>query len=236
MGFIAISFLASCSGRSATDTLCQRGVGLENEFAQVGQAMDELGIVTPAQLENTLQVVRASVSSLIDLGPKSLKADFVEIGDVYDLLFKSLEDVGFNGSIAVSDESVASAFAQVSQDRFVTAHENFLSFVAKNCGIEVQPGSNELNGPNTTLPNPVLATDNAPDLITGFDSEDSVNISYGYYVAQQYGLAITNEQALCLGLLMTENAISNLSQSDGAYTALVNDSLKACAIDAIVSN
>jgi len=210
--------------------------GLESELALVDQTMQDLGVATPNQIENTLRVVGASVASLIDLGPTELKDDFAAISDAYDTLDFALADVGYIGVVALSDSVVDQALRQFSQDEFVKAHANILEFVAANCELNLQPGINELDTPNTTLPNPVLSTDNAPDPTTGFDNDDSVDAAYGYYVAQQYGLAITNEQALCLGRAMTTSALKDLSQSEIAYAQLVNNSLKQCGVDAVVAN
>ncbi len=233
---IGAVLLASCSTGPRRDALCQRAAGLQSEFALVDQTMHDLGVATPTQIENTLRVVGASVASLIDLGPTELKDDFAAIKDAYDTLVMALADVGYNGAVALSDSVVDQALRQFSQDEFVKAHANILEFVTTNCELNLQPGINELNAPNTTLPNPVLATDNAPDLTTGFDNDDSVDAAYGYYVAQQYGLAITNEQALCLGRAMTASALKDLSQSDNGYAQLVNNSLKQCGVDAVVAN
>jgi len=233
---IGAVLLTSCATGPRRDALCQRAAGLENEFALVDQTMRDLGVATPTQIENTLRVVKASVASLIDLGPSELKSDFAAISDAYDTLDFALADVGYIGVVALSDSLVDQALQELSQDEFVKAHANVFEFVAANCELNLQPGIDDLNAPNTTLPNPVLGTDNAPEPATGFDNDDSVNAAYGYYVAQQYGLAITSEEALCLGRTMTTSALKDLSQSETAYAQLVNDSLKQCGVDAVVAN
>ena len=215
--------------------MCQRAAGLGSEFALVDQTIQDLATATPSQIENTQLVVGASISSLIDLGPTELKGDFAAINDTYDTLALALADVGFDGAVALSDSAVDQALQNFSNDKFVTAHANILEFVAANCELNLQPGINKLNAPNTTLPNPVLSADNAPDPTTGFDNDDSVDAAYGYYVAQQYRLAITNEQALCLGRALTSSALKDLSQSESGYVQLVNDSLKLCGVDAVVA-
>ena len=228
--------LTSCSTSARRDALCQRAAGLESEFALVDQSMSNLAVATPAQIENSLRNVVASLASLVDLGPTELKDDFETINDTYDLLTLTLADVDYNGAIALSDSAVNTSLARFTQGEFLRAHKNVLEFVTARCESDLQPGINELDSPNTTLPNPVLATDNAPDLSTGFDNDDSVDAAYGDYVAQQYGLALTNDEALCLGRAMTSSAIKDLAQSEIAYTQLVNDALKECGVDAIVSD
>lgn len=227
--------LASCSSGARRDALCQRAAGLESEFALVDQTMQDLAVATPNQIENTLRVVGETIASLLDLGPTELKDDFAEVSGSYDALELALADVGYNGTVALTDSAVDQAWQKFSNDEFVQAHASILQFVATNCDVNLQPGINELNTPNTTLPNPVLNPDNAPDPTTGFDNDDSVDASYGYYVAQQYGLAITNEQALCLGRAMTASALKDLSQSENGYAQLVNEGLKQCGVDAVVA-
>lgn len=233
---LGVVLLASCSSGPRRDALCQRAAGLNSEFVLVDQTMQDLATATPTQIENTLRVVGASIASLLDLGPTELKDDFAAINGAYDTLVLVLADVGYDGAVALSDPEVDQALQKLSKDEFVTAQANILEFVAANCELNLQLGINELNAPNTTLPNPVLSDDNAPDPTTGFDNDDSVNASFGYYVAQQYSLAITTEQALCIGRAMTASASSDLSQSDNGYAQLVNDSLKLCGVDAVVAN
>lgn len=235
LALIGAVLLASCSAGGRRDALCQRAAGLGNEFALVDQTLQDLANATPSQIENTLLVVRTSIANLLDLGPIELKGDFAAINDTYDTLALALTDVGYDGAVALSDSAVDQALQDFSKDQFVKARTNILEFVAANCEVNLQLGINELNAPNTTLPNPVLSADNAPDPTTGFDNDDSVDAAYGYYVAQQYGLAITNAQALCLGRALTTSALKDLSQSDNGYAQLVNDSLKLCGVDAVVA-
>ena len=228
--------LVSCSPGARRDALCQSAAGLESEIALVDQTMNDLGAATPTQIENTLLVVGASLASLLDLGPTELKSDFAALNDAYDRLNLALAEVGYDGAVALSDSAVDRALQVFSMNDFVKPHAKILEYVAANCELDLQPGINQLNAPNMTLPNPVLSADDAPDPTTGFDNDKSVDAAYGYYVAQQFSLAITNEQAICLGREMTASARKDLSQSDNEYVQLVNDGLKLCGVDAVVTN
>ena len=93
----------------------------------------------------------------------------------------------------------------------------------------------QFQGSATTLPNPTIADENAPDPTTGFDNDDSIASSYGYFVAGQYNLAITNEQAICIGRVFNEQAILDPRAADNAYTQFVSSTLVACGVEANIS-
>ena len=54
-------------------------------------------------------------------------------------------------------------------------------------------------------------------------------------MAEQYNLAITNEQAICIGQLFAEQAIVDPQVADDAYTEFVAATLSACGVEANIS-
>jgi hypothetical protein len=74
-----------------------------------------------------------------------------------------------------------------------------------------------------------------PDLNTGFDNEESALQSYAYFVAERFDQALTPEQALCIGTLLTNDALEKGSLSDTQFNALVLKTFDECKVNSVAS-
>lgn len=230
-----VAALGGCSSAAERKALCERSEGLENELSVVNQTVDDISNASPQQLANTFAVTISTLTTLHDLGPSSLRSDFGLLLGVYESLGASIEATGWDGSVAGSDRVVIAARAGLLSNAVVEARDSIRLYVVDNCSMEFDFGNDQFQGTATTLPNPAIADENAPDPTTGFDNDDSIASSYGYFVAEQYNLAVTNEQAICIGHAFTEQAIVDPQAADDAYTEFVATTLIACGIEANIS-
>lgn len=227
--------LGACGSAAERVAVCDRSVGLEHEFAAVSRTLDDLAIASSQQLVSTFAVTLATLTTLLDLGPSSLRSDFALLLDVYETVATAVEATDWNGEVAVNDPVVTRARTQLVSNDAEEARGAVRSYVARNCSVEFGGAVEQYQGTPTTLPNPVVASDNAPDPTTGFDNEDSIASSFGYYVAEQYNLAITNEQAICVGRVLTEQALLDPQKTDDAYEQLISTTLISCGVIAEIS-
>jgi hypothetical protein len=230
-----VAALSGCSSTAERRALCDRSTGLENELSVVSQTVDDIVNASPQQLANTFVVTLATLTTLHDLGPLSLRTDFGLLLGVYEALGASIEGTGWDGSVAVSDRVVIAARAGLISNAVIDARDSIRSYVVDNCSTGFSVANEQFQGSATTLPNPAIADENAPDPTTGFDNDDSIASSYGYFVAEQYNLAITNQQAICIGRVFTEQAILDPQAADNAYTQFVSSTLIACGVEANIS-
>lgn len=77
-----------------------------------------------------------------------------------------------------------------------------------------------------------FVVDPQPDINYGFDNEETSIMSFAYFIAEQRELAITPEQALCLGKRMISVAASNPTLSDEVYDATLTAAFSECGITA----
>lgn len=224
--------LGACSSSAERAAVCDRAVGLQNEFSAVSQTLDDIAIASPQQLANTFAVTLSTLTTLSDLGPSSLRDDFGLLLAVYESLAASIEATGWNGDVAVSDSVVIKVRTKLVSNEVVEAREAVRLYAVNNCSAELGRDIEKFQGIPTTLPNPVVPDPNAPEPTTGFDNDDTIASSYGYYVAEQYNLAITNEQAICIGTVLTEQAILDLQKADDAYAQLISATLVTCGVNA----
>ena len=235
LGLGLVATLSGCSSATERRALCERSAGLENELSVISQTVEDISSASPQQLANTFSVTISTLTTLHDLGPSSLRSDFGLLLGVYESLGASIEATGWEGSIAESDRVVIAARAGLLSNPVIEARESIRSYVADNCSLDLDFGNDQFPGVATTLPNPAIADENAPDPTTGFDNDDSITSSYGYFVAEQYNLAVTNEQAICIGQQFIEQAIVDPRAADDAYTEFVATTLNTCGVEANIS-
>lgn len=228
--------LSGCSSIAERKALCDRSAGLENELSVVGQIVDDIANATPQQLANTFTVTIATLATLHDLGPGSLRTDFGLLLGVYQSLGAAIEATGWDGSVAVGDRVVIAARDGLLSNAVIEARDAIRTYVIDNCSTGFNIENDQFEGVATTLPNPAIADENAPDPTTGFDNDDSIASSYGYFVAEQFNLAITNDQAICIGRTFAEQAISDPQAADDAYIEFVSATLIACGVEADISD
>ena len=72
--------------------------------------------------------------------------------------------------------------------------------------------------------------DPQPDINYGFDNEETAIKSYAYLIAEQRGLAITPEQAICLGTRMINVAQGDPTISDAVFEATLTATFNECGI------
>lgn len=228
--------VSACGSNAERTAVCDRSLGLEYEFAAINQTLDDIARASAQQLANTFAVTLATLTTLFDLGPSSIRSDFDLLLDVYTSLAASIEATGWSGEVAVSDPVVIKARAELVSNDVVEARDAVRSYAVKNCSVELGGDIGRFQGTATTLPNPAVPDENAPDPNTGFDNENTIASSYGYFVAEQFNLAITNEQAICIGRAITDQAQLDLQAVDNAYTEFVSATLVKCGVEATLSS
>lgn len=224
--------VSACSSNAERTAVCDRSLGLEYEFSAINQTLDDIALASPQQLANTFAVTLATLTTLFDLGPSSLRSDFDLLLYVYTSLAASIEATGWNGEVAVSDPIVIKARVELVSNDVVEARDAVRSYAFNNCSAELGGDIGQFEGTATTLPSPAVPDENAPDPTTGFDNEDTIASSYGYFVAEQFHLAITNDQAICIGQSIMDQAQLDLRTVDNAYTEFISTTLTKCGVEA----
>jgi hypothetical protein len=74
-----------------------------------------------------------------------------------------------------------------------------------------------------------------PDLNTGFDNEESALQSYAYFVAERFDQVLDPKQALCIGTLLTNDALEKGSLSDAQFNSLVLEAFDECKVNSVAS-
>jgi hypothetical protein len=211
--------------------VCSRAPELESSLVAVDVAIASMSDVSARQLQSMFAVLLSSLESIREVAPVDLVDQFSQVDRAYHSVSVALQNVYWEGSVGVSDAAVLASIEDLSRNDNVDALTNVRSFVAEFCQIDLQSGVNKAPGDAVNLPAPSVDVEPQPDLNTGFDNEESALRSYAYFVADQVGLALTSEQALCVGKILSDEIIENGTLSDQAYDVLVTSTFDKCNVN-----
>lgn len=223
--------LASCSQTEEASAVCSRAPELESSLVAVDVAIASMSDVSARQLQSMFAVLLSSLDTIGDVAPVEVADHFAQVERAYHQVSVALQNVYWEGSVGVSDAAVLAAINDLLRNDNVDALSNVRSFVADSCQVELQLGVNKTPGDAVNLPAPSVEVEPQPDLNTGFDNEESALRSYAYFVAQQVGLTLTPEQALCVGRIFSDTIIEQGTLSDVAYDALVTSTFVKCNVN-----
>lgn len=232
LGFVCVA-LSSCSQTSETSAVCSRAPELESSLVAVDSAIASMSDVSARQLQSMFAVLLSSLDAIGDVAPIELVDQFVQVERAYHSVSIALQNVYWEGLVGVSDAAVLASIEDLSRNDNVVALSEVRSFVADSCQIELQNGVNKTPGDAVDLPAPSVDVEPQPDLNTGFDNEESALQSYAYFVAERFDQALTPEQALCIGTLLTNDSLEKGAFSDSQFDALVVEAFDECKVDTV---
>ncbi len=232
---VACVVLASCSQTAETSAVCSRAPELESSLVAVDVAITSMSDVSARQLQSMFAVLLSSLDAIGDVAPIDLVDQFSQVERAYHSVSIALQNVYWEGSVGVSDAAVLASIDDLSRNDNVNALTAVRSFVAESCQIELQRGVNKTPGDAVNLPAPSIDVEPQPDLNTGFDNEESALRSYAYFVAERLDQVLTPEQALCIGTLLTNDALEKGALSDAQFNALVVKTFDECKVNSVTS-
>ena len=232
LGFVCVA-LSSCSQTSETSAVCSRAPELESSLVAVDSAIASMSDVSARQLQSMFAVLLSSLNAIGDVAPIELVDQFVQVERAYHSVSIALQNVYWEGLVGVSDAAVLASIEDLSRNDNVVALSEVRSFVADSCQIELQNGVNKTPGDAVDLPAPSVDVEPQPDLNTGFDNEESALQSYAYFVAERFDQALTPEQALCIGTLLTNDSLEKGAFSDSQFDAIVVEAFDECKVDTV---
>lgn len=232
---VACVALASCTQTDESSAVCSRAPELESSLVAVDVAIASMSDVSARQLQSMFAVLLSSLDAIGDVAPVDLVDQFSQVERAYHSVSIALQNVYWEGSVGVSDAAVLASIDDLSRNDNVAALSEVRSFVADSCQIELQSGVNKSPGDAVNLPAPSVDVEPQPDLNTGFDNEESALQSYAYFVAERFDQAVTPAQALCIGTLLTNDALAQGALSDAQFNALVVNTFDECKVNSVAT-
>ena len=227
--------IASCSQSGETTAVCSRAPELESSIVAVDAAVVSMSEVSARQLQSMFAVLLSSLVSIGEVAPPDVVDQFVQVERAYHAVSVALQNVFWEGSIGVSDSAVLASLDDLTRNDNVEALCAVRSFIADSCRVDLGGGINRAPSEELNLPSPSIDVEPQPDINADFYNEESALRSYAYFVAERLGQVLTPEQALCIGTMLTDNALEQGALSDAQFDTLVNESFTVCKVDRIVA-
>jgi hypothetical protein len=170
--------------------------------------------------------------TLNDIAPYEIQSDFERVSRFYTELSIALQNVYWDGNIGAIDIAVQRAISNMTRNDNIQSLEKVRDFIKDKCSVELTKNINNVPGDLPEMPEASLIVEPQPDVNTGFDNEQTALRSYGYFVAEQFGIALTQIQAECVGIRFTEDAQQPIDETDDQYRARLRAIFAACEIAA----
>ena len=222
--------LPSCSEAQETRAVCSHAAELESSLVATGVAVESFSTISRRQLQSTVAVLTGTLSIINDIAPSAVKPEVEQTKRAYEELSVALQNVYWDGKVAEVDANVQNAIENLVRNDNVESLEALRTFIAEQCKVEISQGINAAPGDDQSVSSTSVVVDPQADINHGFDNEETAIKSFAYFIAEQRGLAITAEQALCLGTRMISVAESNPTLSDEIYEATLTAAFSECGI------
>jgi len=221
-------FVGACTGAQEVAALCRLVPSLESSLLSVRAQLGTLSTSTPSELESSVFGLISTLENMNEFPPPEAAEDLATLLRAYEELAVSLRNVYWDGSIGATDPAVSSSIANLERSDNVAALASIRTYVERECETTLPGpvGAPAIDATTLPPPPPVVEPMDEGDQI--YDAEASRLRSFGYLIAGSVGMAITSEQALCVGRWVGESFDELGSDSDRVYQEAVQNAMQAC--------
>lgn len=232
--FAMASFLVvlatSCAQNAETDAVCDLADRWNLASTAFAEISSDLETTSPGRLREVFSEVVLTLGTLAEVAPIQLSESINKLAETFESFSAALETLDWQGGMIAKDAAATSAAVRLASDEIERAQATLGEFIDTECQVEIANVINKIPNVGTTLPDPVLQdeTKELPDV--SFDNDQSVVASFGFLVTERFGVAITNEQALCIGASLMNKNVTNNSQLDKNYWNLLQLAFDECLV------
>ncbi len=229
MGITSIT-LAGCTMNAERDALCAQSDRWNSASTQVSLALDAISKFQPEQLREVFEEVVRSLILINESAPRDLRADTEVLLNTFGALSDALAEIDWEGDLAQKDSAVTSAGVRLASSEVGQAQANLASYIAENCKLELGSPVNKFPNVGSTLPDPIIQDDTTELPPVGYDNDESVARAFGFVVVERFGVAITNEQADCVGVALIAANSGDSKIVDETYWQMLQLIFNSCDV------
>ncbi len=227
---LGASIFAACSRSGETDSFCLLTARWNSASTQLANVLVNLESLPPGQIRETMSEVVASLIAINESSPREIKPDVELLLNTYGSLFDALQAIDWDGATSQKDAAVTSAGVRLASDEIQKSQTDFAKFVSENCSVEIENAVNQFPNEGTTLPDPVVKDDLLTEPPASFDNDETIPRAFGYVVVERFGVAITDEQADCVGTYLLAATASDASVVDLTYWQMLQTIFNSCRV------
>ena len=220
--FLSSLGLVACGQSAETRSVCQLSSRWNVASADVATVLADLASLSAGQIRDTMFEVVANLQAFNEVAPREIKTEIELLLNTYGSLSDALGEIDWDGSAANQDAAVTSAGVRLASDEIQNAQADFARYISDNCSLEIGNAVNLFPNVGSTLPVPVN--------LGGADNEDSVARAFGYVVVERFGLAITDDQANCVGSALLAATSGDSSIVDLTYWDMLQKIFDSCDV------
>lgn len=222
--------LYACGQNAETKSVCQLSSRWNQTSADVATVLRDLGSLPAGQIRDTMQQVVLILQEFNEVAPREIRDDVELLLNTYGALSDALEAIDWDGSVASRDAAVTSTGVRLASDEIQSAQTNFANFISDNCSVEIENAVNQFPNVGSTLPDPLILDDAETNVGATADNEDSVARAFGYVVVERFGVAITDDQASCVGDALLGATSGDSSIVDLTYWEMLQEIFNVCEV------
>jgi hypothetical protein len=227
---ICLLLVSSCAQNAERDSVCKQSARWNNASTQIGVVLASIESSESGLIQNSFVEVVDALLALNESAPREIKSDVENLLSTYGALSDAFEAIDWQGGLSQKDSAVVSSGVRLASSELQQAQSNLANYISDNCNLQLDNAVNMFPNVGTTLPDPVIQDEQSPDVAVGYDNDESVAQAFGYVVVERFGVAITSEQATCVGaaLLVANSGDSQIV--DQTYWQLLQEIFNSCDV------
>ncbi len=225
-----VILISSCSQNAQTDAVCDLADKWNLASKGFADVSSDFDTTSPGRLRDVFSDLLSTLREIAEVAPIPILESVEKLEDTYISFSAALEAIDWQSGMIAKDAAATSAAVRLASDEIERAQSNLGDFIDDECQVEIENVINKLPNVGSTLPDPVIQdeTKELPDVSQ--DNNQSVVSSFGFLVVERFGVAITNEQALCIGEGLFSKNITNSPQLDANYWNLLQTVFDECLV------
>lgn len=228
--FFGFSLLPACGPSADTKAACDLSTRWNVASSAVASVLADLENSSKFQIREAMSEAVATLVAFNAVAPREIRSETELLLNSYGALADAFEAIDWQGSSSRQDAAVASAGVRLESDEIQNAQSDFADFIKNSCSVELLKAINKFPNTGETLPDPIIQDELNAEKPATFDNEDSVSKAFGYVVVERFGLAITDDQAECVGSSLLAATSDDAEIVDKTYWQMLQTIFDTCAV------
>lgn len=225
-----VALLFGCGQNFEVKSACQLSNRWNLSSARTSKVLSDIETESDIEIREALTETVATLVAFNDVAPRAIKSDVEILLSTYGTLFDAMQALDWQGSLSLKDATVASVGVRLGSDEIANAQTNFANFFEENCSQTIDNAIIQFSNVGTTLPDPVIQDQDSKEPLDDPDSEGSIARALGFVVVERFGVAITDQQAICVGdSLLAATSLDSLVV-DETYWQLLQTIFETCEV------
>ena len=199
VAMLLVSGLAGCSaGDAQREAICDRSVAIETAVLRVGALAQETKTMNAAVLRSQIDEDLANLTAALDVAPESIVGDLSTVLSRLRDLYGALEILDWDTARFIGDERLDGALSTIGSVNTRRHLARLSGYVIDACEDTSIGGSIP---PDTVVEMPPTSTSlpSTDDRIPSDENLLTAHVAMGTAIAEAAGVAVTVEEAECLG-------------------------------------